>query len=154
MTPFFTFLQSWMTPLFIIPFYPIAPLFLQSHITQWPFFHCGICILVIDRLEFFKVMLFHVWPQWPPFYNWLPNDPQFCGFFYPNDPTFIALGTEWPGFYSSCLLNDPIFWRVHILPDRPLLLTWSRHIPVTSDRECPPPRHEPFFVSFHLIKFC
>ena len=38
-----------------------------------------------------------------------------------------------------CLLNDPIFWRVHILPDRPLLLTWSRHIPVTSDRECPPP---------------
>ena len=64
--------------------------------------------------------------------------PSLAGFFYPNDPTFIALGTEWPGFYSGCLLNDPIFWRVHILPDRPLLLTWSRHIPVTSDRECPP----------------
>ena len=63
--------------------------------------------------------------------------PSLAGF-YPNDPTFIALGTEWPGFYSGCLLNDPIFWRVHILPDRPLLLTWSRHIPVTSDRECPP----------------
>ena len=57
MTPFITFLKSWMTPLFIISFYPIAPLFLQSHITQWPtFFHCGICILVNDRLEFFKVM--------------------------------------------------------------------------------------------------
>ena len=36
------------------------------------------------------------------------NDPLFTtGYqmtpslaaFYPNDPTFIALGTEWPGFY-------------------------------------------------------
>ena len=51
--------------------------------------------------------------------------------------------TEWPGFYSGCLLNDPIFWRVHILPDRPLLLTWSRHIPVTSNRECSPPPPPP-----------
>ena len=25
--PFFTFLKSWMTPLFIISFHPIAPLF-------------------------------------------------------------------------------------------------------------------------------
>ena len=108
---------------------------------------------------FFKVIL----PNGPPFFtvafvylslidwNFLKscssmfgnNDPQFSGFFYPNDPTFIALGTEWPGFYSGCLLNDPIFWRVHILPDRPLLLTWSRHIPVTSDRECPPGLSQP-----------
>ena len=33
------------------------------------------------------------------------------------------LCTEWPRFYSGCLLNDPIFWGVHILPDRPLLST-------------------------------
>ena len=60
MTPFFTLLAylklneplfllfsspEW--PPFYISFYPIAPLFLQSHITQWPtFFHCSICILV------------------------------------------------------------------------------------------------------------
>ena len=65
MTPFFTLLAYFKLndplfyfsqvlndpPLFIISFYPIAPLFLQSHITQWPtFFHCGICILVNDRL--------------------------------------------------------------------------------------------------------
>ena len=72
--------------------------------------------------------------------------PSLAFFFYPNDPTFIALGTEWPGFYSDCLLNDPIFWRVHILPDRPLLLTWSRHIPVTLDRECTPGEYQILLV--------
>ena len=55
--PFFYFSQVLNDPPFYHFLLPNCPLFLQSHITQWPtFFHCGICILVNDRLEFFKVM--------------------------------------------------------------------------------------------------
>ena len=57
--------------------------------------------------------------------------PSLAGFFTPMTCTW----TGWPGFYSGCLLNEPIFWRV--LPDRPLLLTWSRHIPVIGSGHIP-----------------
>ena len=33
--------------------------------------------------------------------------PSLAGFFYLNDPTFIALGTEWPGFLLGLCTEWP-----------------------------------------------
>ena len=128
--PFYHFLLPNCPPLSSKSYYPMAHLFFTVAFNAY--------LSMIDW-NFLKSCSSMFGLNDPLFTTGYQMTLQFSGLvFYPNDPTFIALGTEWPGFYSGCLPNDPIFWRVHILPDRPLLLTWSRHIPVTSDRECPP----------------
>ena len=119
MTPFFTFLKSWMTP----PFYHFLspncppPLFFLGQ-----YMHGSLdrnspgpgrgpvwlkhttCIKVVCKFSkwftpitselFLSLTVFlavlPACPQWPPFYNWLPNDPQFSGFV-----------TQWPYFYCT-----------------------------------------------------
>ena len=62
-------------------------------------------------------------PQWPPFYNWLPNDPQFSGFFTPMTLLLLHLVrnglvftrvvywmTPYFGEYTFYLIG-PCFWH-------------------------------------------
>ena len=61
-------------------------------------------------------------PQWPPFYNWLPNDPQFSRFFTPMTLLLLRLVrnglvftrvvywmTPYFGEYTFYLIG-PYFW--------------------------------------------
>ena len=69
--------------------------------------------------------------QWPPFVYfgvYLPDDP-FLKSFVPNDPIFI-----------------PVLWMT------PILWTWMRHTPVSSDRECLPRVF--FFLFCFFFVFC
>ena len=138
--PFLLFSGPELPPFLSFPFTQLPPFFFKVILPNGPpFFTVAFVYLSMIDWNFLKSCSSMFGNNDPLFTTGYQMTPSLAGFFYPNDPTFIALGTAWPGFYSGCLLNDPIFWRVHILPDRPLLLTWSRHIPVTSDRECPPP---------------
>ena len=113
--PFLSFPLPNCPPFSSKSYYPMAHLFSLWHLLQLPrnfsFRWLSVFLAVLPAC-----------PQWPPFYNWLPNDPQFSGFFTPMTLLLLHLVrnglvftrvvywmTPYFGEYTFYLIG-PYFW--------------------------------------------
>ena len=107
MTPFFTFLKSWMTPLFIISFYPIVPLFLQSH--NYP----GSGPVWLKHTTCIKVVCkFSKWftPITSELFLSLIKCVSSCFTCLSSMTPFLQLVTKWPPSLAGFLPQWPYFY--------------------------------------------
>ena len=124
--PFLLFSSPEWPPFLLFPFTQLPPFFFKVILPNGPpFFTVAFVYLSMIDWNFLKScssMFGNNSVKWPPFYNWLPNDPQFSGFFTPVTLLLLHLVrnglvstrvvywmTPYFGEYTFYLIG-PYFW--------------------------------------------